>query len=320
MAQSFQVPALQRPGLSRTDPAMLHVLTHNILPVFAMLALGFVMGRAGTVKQEEARTLNRIAFLVLQPPLIFLLLTGLDLSAFRFDAIGLYALAEIFSFLSAFALAARVFGCETAEAFLLAMCVVFVNSLLYVWPISTLIYGEEGARPIAAIVALDASVSFAFFIIGIEIIAGKKGAAAALPRIVKNPVLVTILLSIALNLTHLPIPDPILTAARFAGAAAAPMTLFAMGVVLSSHAIAPSAPVAAIAGLKLIAFPALVWALFAALSPANPWEPLFVLAAAGPAGAMAFSLALLHGVRTDRIAPVIIWTSILSLASLAWLA
>lgn len=299
---------------------MLHVLTHNILPVFAMLALGFVMGRVGTVKQEEARTINRIAFLVLQPPLIFLLLTGLDLSAVRFDAIGLYALAEILSFLAAFALARVVFTCETAEAFLLAMCVVFVNSLLYIWPISTLINGTEGARPIAAIVALDASVSFAFFIVGIEIIAGRKGAAAALPRIVKNPVLITILLSLAINLAHFPIPEPVETAAQFAGAAAAPMTLFAMGVVLSSHAITPSAPVMTIAGLKLVVFPALVWALFASLSPANPWEPLFVLAAAGPAGAMAFALALLHGVRTDRIAPVIVWTSILSLASLAWLA
>ena len=35
---------------------------------------------------------------------------------------------------------------------------------------------------------------------------------------------------------------------------------------------------------------------------------------------MAFSLALLHGVRTDAIAPVIVWTSTLSLISLAWLA
>ena len=47
---------------------------------------------------------------------------------------------------------------------------------------------------------------------------------------------------------------------------------------------------------------------------------LLVLAAAGPSGAMAFALALLHGVRTDQIAPVVIWTSVLSLMSLAWLA
>ena len=33
--------------------------------------------------------------------------------------------------------------------------VVFVNSLLYIWSIATLIYGDAEALPITAIVALD---------------------------------------------------------------------------------------------------------------------------------------------------------------------
>lgn len=299
---------------------MLHVLINNILPVFAMLALGFVMGRMGTAKQDEARAINRIAFLVLQPPLIFMLLTGLDLPAIRFDAIGLYAATEVLSFSITYILCRRVFGCERGEAFLLGMCVIFVNSLLYVWPISTLIYGEAGSLPIAAIVALDASATFAFFIIGSELIAGKDGIKSVIPRIVKNPVLLTIVLSFAINLAALPIPEPVMTAARFAGAAAAPIVLFALGVVLSSHPMTPSLPVVGVATLKLVIFPVFIWAAFAGFSPENPWEGLFLLTAAGPSGAMAFSLALLYGVRTDRIAPVIIWTSLISLISLAWLA
>lgn len=284
-----------------------------------MLALGFVMGRLGTAQQEEARAINRIAFLVLQPPLIFILLTGLDLPAVRFDAIGIYAGAEVFAFTVAFALARYLFRCDSAEAFLLAMCVVFVNSLLYVWPISVLIYGEAGARPISAIVAFDASVSFAFFIVGMELIKGGR-ARAALPKIIRNPVLITIGLSLALNIARIPIPEPILTAAQFAGAGAAPLTLFALGVVLSAAPLRPSAPVVVISALKLAVFPLLVFMGFAALSTENPWQDQIILSAAGPAGAMAFSLALLHEVRTDRIAPVIIWTSTLSLLSLAVLA
>ena len=299
---------------------MLHVLTHNILPVFTMLALGFILGRTGTVKQEEARAVNRTAFLVLQPPLIFLLLTNLDLSAIHFDALGLYVLAEIVAFLATFTLVRVLFGCARDEAFLLAMCVVFVNTLLYIWPITVLLYGEAGAMPVTAIVAFDSSISFGFFIIGIELLAGKSGAAAALPRIARNPILVTILLSVAINLAGVPIPEPVTTAARFAGAAAAPMTLFALGVVLSSHAMTPTQPVIFVSTLKLLAFPALVWCAFQALAPENAWSEMFVLSAAGPSGAMAFALALLHGVRTDRIAPIIIWTSLISLISLAYLA
>ena len=73
--------------------------------------------------------------------------------------------------------------------------------------------------PIAAIVAFEASVAFSFYIIGMELIAGKEGIAATLPRLARNPVLITIALSLALNLAQVPIPEPIMTAARFAGVA-----------------------------------------------------------------------------------------------------
>jgi malonate transporter len=55
-------------------------------------------------------------------------------------------------------------------------------------------------------------------------------------------------------------------------------------------------------------------------APDSGWRDLFVLNAAGPSGAMAFALALLYHVRTDCIAPVIVWTSVLSLFTLALLA
>ncbi len=301
---------------------MLHVLTHNILPVFALLALGFVMGRMKTASQDEARAVNRIAFLVLQPPLIFMLLTGLDLNAVRYDAVAIYFLCEIAGFLITLFIARRVFNCPLPEAWLLGMAVIFVNSLLYIWPISTLIYGEAGALPITAIVALDAAVSFAFFIITMEFISGGPQASPlnAVSKLLRNPILAAIVLSLTLNLFQIPIPEPVLTAARFAGAGAAPMILFAMGVVLSSHAITPNATIAGVAALKLVGLPFLVWLSFSALSPDNDWYGLFLLNSAGPAGAMAFSLALMHRVPTENIAPVIVWTSVLSLASLAWLA
>jgi len=55
---------------------VLQILTHDILPVFAMLALGFVMGRTGTASEVEAKAVNRLAFLVFQPALIFPLIAS----------------------------------------------------------------------------------------------------------------------------------------------------------------------------------------------------------------------------------------------------
>lgn len=91
--------------------------------------------------------------------------------------------------------------------------------------------------------------------------------------------------------------------------ARAPLTLFALGVILSGHALEPSPTPPGLSGPKLLLFPALVWAALHIVPPPDDWTALFVLNAAGPSGALAFALATLHGNRADTIAPVIIWTS-----------
>ncbi|WP_421907289.1 AEC family transporter [Mameliella sp.] len=300
---------------------MLNILTHDILPVFSMLALGFLLGRFGKISRDEATAINKVAFLILQPALIFPLIAGVDFRAFEFRALAVYAGCEVLAFALSFALARLVFRREVAEAWLLAMAVVFVNSLLYIWPISYLIYGEAAALPITAIVAWDSAVSFAFFIISADLIANRgAGGHAAARRVISNPVLIAIALGAAVNLAGISAPEPLLTAMDFAGGGAAPLTLFALGVILSGQKLVPTPTVAGFTTLKLLGFPALVWAALNLVEVAPNWDQLFLLNAAGPSGAMAFALALLYRVRTDAIAPVIIWTSLLSLISLAWLA
>ena len=49
---------------------MITILVNNILPVFAVLVLGFILGKNQLVSKLEAATLNRIAFMVLQLSLI----------------------------------------------------------------------------------------------------------------------------------------------------------------------------------------------------------------------------------------------------------
>lgn len=299
---------------------MLHVLTHDILPVFAMLALGLLLGRTDKVSRAEATALNRVAFLVLQPALILPLIARLDWSVFRADALAAYAACQMGLFVLAYALCRRVFHRERMEAWLLAMAVIFVNTLLYIWPISLLIYGPGHNTPVAAIVAWDSAVSFTFFIVTTDLLAPRETAAPALKRLATNPVLIGIAVGALLNLTGIPLPEPVLTAFDFAGKAAAPLTLFALGVILSGHALRLTPVIASVAALKLLAFPALVATALALVAPPADWQAMVTLTAAGPSGAMAFALALLYGVRTDAIAPVIVWTSVLSLASLAILA
>lgn len=277
------------------------------------------MGLAGKTSTDEARALNRFSFIVLQPALIFALLADQDFGTFDVLALSLYAASEIVVFLASYVIARFVFRRAHLEAFLLGMAMIFVNSVLYILPISFLIYGEAAALPIAAVVAWDASISFAFFIISMELMS-PQSLGNPLKRIVQNPVLLAIVVAVTVNLSGIAVPIPMKTFADFAGVAAAPLTLFAVGVILSQSSLKPSGTVLAFSAIKLFAFPLCVWLLLSGVTPDNAWTPLLILTAAGPSGAMAFSLALLYNVRTDAIAQVIIWTSVLSLFSLAYLA
>ncbi|MDV7141138.1 AEC family transporter [Tropicimonas sp. TH_r6] len=300
---------------------MLHVLTHQILPVFSMLALGFLLGRANKISREEAAAINRVGFLVLQPALLFPLVSGLDFSEFRVDAMAIYVGCQVVLFALAFAVAHLLLRRDVIEAWLLAMAVVFVNSVLYILPIAQLMHDGEAGIPIRAVVAWDSAVSFPFFIITTDLLVNRGGSTGkTLKRIAGNPVLIAVLLGLLCNIVALTVPAPVMTALDFAGAAAAPMTLFALGVILSGQSLLPTPTVTAISALKLIGFPALAWVMLHLGERPEEWNTLLLLCAAGPSGAMAFALAMLHGVRTDQIAPVIIWTSVLSLLSLAWLA
>ena len=285
------------------------------------MVLGFVMGRMKCVSHAEAAAVNRIAFLILQPALIFPLVNSVDLSNFYFDAIALYAIGQAFIFMFALAVGVFLLKCALAEAWLLAMATVFVNSLLYIWPISSLIYGNDGNLPITAIVVWDATFTFAFFIITTDLIVNKdQSATKRFARLFKNPVLITIFLGLCTNFFGIIASEPILVAAKFAGAGAAPLTLFALGVILSGHKIFPTKKVTVISFIKLCLLPLAIALLLQLGNRPIIWNDLLLLNAAGPSGAMAFALAMLYKVRTDTIAPVIIWTSILTLVLLAWLA
>jgi len=203
------------------------------------------------------------------------------------------------------------------------MCVVFVNTLMYIWPISQLVYGNVANLPINAVVLWDATVVFAFFIISTDLIAKSRASFSiktTAKRLVQNPVLLSILLACCLKLMNVEIDMSFITALEFIGPAAPPMMLLALGIILSQSRLVPNIPIALISGIKLIGLPFLLLLLIAVFRTDAHWEKLLLFNSAGPSGAMAFALAMLHGANTKIIAPVIVWTSILSLPLLAVLS
>lgn len=301
---------------------LLSVLSNPILPVFAILALGFVLGRTEWISLADARVINRFAMTILIPIVLFDLLANAPFSTFSATPIFLYAAVQATVFASGYAIARKLFGIAPGEAVILAYAGIFVNNVFYALPIAVLLYGELNVLPITMIVVLDSTVSFAGTMIALQSIEMGRASPGALLRIfTRTPALLAIFAGLAWGGFVLDVPPPLQTFMDFNGQAAAPVALFALGVVLSQSRFQPDRAVATFAAIKVFAFPAAIAGAMLLFLPGG-WETSqrFVFGAAGPAGAMAFSLAVLHGISTDRIAQVLIWTSVLSLFTLAALA
>ena len=302
---------------------MLEIIKNDIFPIFSVLVLGFCLGKYKIISREEASTLNKIGFLVFQPALIFTLILNTNITGILFEALGLYALAQIVLFLVTLFISLKFFKLQLLEAWLVSMCVVFVNTLMYIWPISQLMYGNGANLPINAVVLWDATVVFAFFIISTDLIANPGRSFSfktTAIRLIQNPVLLSIILASCFKLMNVEIDLSLVTALEFIGPAAPPIMLLALGIILSKSRLVPNIPIAFISGIKLAGLPILCLLLMTLFGTDAYWEKLLLFNSAGPSGAMAFALAMLYGANTKIIAPVIVWTSILSLPILAVLA
>lgn len=297
------------------------VLADPILPVFAILALGFAMGRFGYMSADGARAINKLAMVVLLPTLLFGLIANAPVENFRLAPLTWYFASEIILFTAGYLVATRLLRRERGESVLMAFAGIFSNSVLFVLPISLLIYGPDKVLAITAVVTLDSTIPFAAAIVVMQVItSGRATVGAALLSVLRTPLLIAMVAGAIVNLSDIVMPGPIETFVHFNGSAAGPVALFALGVVLSRTRFSYDPAVLIFSVVKLILFPVVVGVGLHLLIEPGPQRELFQLTSAGPAGAMAFSLALLYGVRTDAIAQIIIFTSALSLLTLAILA
>ena len=302
---------------------MLSVLIDPILPVFAILFIGFFAGRLGKMSDDEARVLNRFAMTLLLPVFVFRAVAFAPITDFNLAALALYASAQAVLYTIGYLIARKAFRLGISESLLLGFCGVFANNAYYILPIAKFLYGDTGTLPVASIVIMDAILVFGGTMVALEARKGlDAGAGFALvaARIAKLPLIWALVLGFGFSAGGVAIPGPIDTFTAFVGNGASPIALFAMGVILSATSLKPEPVVYVISAIKGVIFPATIAFLLYTLLPPADTLPLFVFASAGPAGVMAFSLALLYSIRTDAIMQVTVWTSILTLVSLAFLA
>ncbi|MEM8839946.1 MAG: AEC family transporter, partial [Pseudomonadota bacterium] len=303
--------------------AILEALLNPILPIFAVAAVGFAFGRIGLFQREMAGVLNSFVLLVALPALLFAFLVEAPFEQFEWPLVIGYFAASLAVYAVVFALMRLIFRLPVREALLLGMVACFTNHVFFVLHIAEILYGETARLAVLAIITFDAFVIFGGTFVVLDLMKGPKiSPTSAILVLAKNPMLIALALGLAVGWGDLPIHPGFITYAEFTGGAAAPASMFALGLILSGVTLARfDWPALSATAAKLLLHPLLVVGLFmifrTATLPTDIWYKALVFTAAGPAGAMPFALALQFGVDTSRIVRAIIYSTVISLITLA---
>jgi len=266
-----------------------------VLPVFGLVACGYLAGRFRIVTQASSHALNQFVYAFALPAMLFVavyrgslaeILSGYFLLAVVVATVGT---ALVGFFLS------RIGGATAAESTMRALNASFANTGYLGIPLVTVAYGERAALPAALATVATNIVSFALAIVCLELFVNPQpgGVRRALAGVVRSPLIWPIALAIFVVAIEVKIPLPVERFATLLAAAAGPCALFAIGLFVSQLSIRAGAAASwHTTVLKLVLHPMLMMLLAFWLLPVDPfWAKIAVVCAALPLGATAFVLA-----------------------------
>ncbi|HEY0877218.1 MAG TPA: AEC family transporter [Zeimonas sp.] len=304
-----------------------------VLPVFVLIALGFVAARRALLGAEGVRALSDAAFLIFMPALLFGAIARVDFdrltpgAAFAYYAVGLPLFAAVL-----FAQWMRGRGAATAT--IRALGSVFGNTVMLGIPVVRLAYGETGLAFLLTIIAWHALVflSLGALVLETALLGRRADGQSSWRRLAKHllqvaraalihPVVLPILAGLAWSALHWTLPVPLDRALGMLGAAAAPLCLVLLGASLAQFELrAGLASAAALTLVKSVLFPLLVWGVGTWMLRLEPL-PLAVatVAAALPTGANVYLFAQRYQTQVGEVSATVALSTLAAALTLPWL-
>jgi hypothetical protein len=300
------------------------VLINVVLPVFIVAGLG---AAAYHFLRLDTRTLSRVTFYLFAPALIFDSLVTSDVGGSELGQIVAAVLLMTLLLWGLGLLAARALRLEgpTQAAFLLA--VLLMNAGNYGLPVTLFAFGQEGLARASLYFPITALLSSS---LGVYLSArGRAPARLALRRMLGVPLLYATALGLILNLLQVSPPEPLQKAIHLLGQASIPTMLLVLGAQLvntikSKQTNLYLAPMGTVVVLRLLAAPALAWAIARVLGMQGLALNVVVLESAMPTAVITTILATEFDSNPPFAALAVLTTTLLSIPTvtilLNWLA
>lgn len=303
--------------------------------ILGVIAVGYIAAVAGVVRGSERLVLNRLAFFVATPALLFGVVLRSDPRVLVSPVI-LVTTASAIGAAALFVAVSRVwFRQDFAATTLGATTAGYVNSNNLGLPVAIYILGD--AAYMAPLILVQV-LFFAPLVLGVlEFTANAaqrgqqahrgralSGALRGVGRAVRSPIIVASALGLACSLLRLPVPDVVLAPLDMVGGAAIPLILLSFGASLRGERPLrrdhPRRPTLVASAIKTFAMPALAWLACWAIN-LPPHETFVALTiSALPTAQNVYNYAANYGQAELQVRDTILITTFASLPVIALIA
>jgi hypothetical protein len=271
----------------------------TVLPVFGLIAIGFISAKTNFIAASAGRGLSQYVFNLALPALLFRSMVVIEPQTappweLWFAYFGALALLWIVAApLVRMNKALAQYGGASA-----LMTAAFGNLVMLGFPMSQAHFGDAATLPVSLIISIHAPVLWLAATIHLE--TARHGKLSPVPllhqlglELLKNPIVLALLAGSLWRLTNAglhPVADKLLD---LLGDAGVPTALIALGLTLATYNLKGHGNgIALLIALKMLVLPILVWLMVTYVVALPPlWTKVAVLLAAMPAGANAYLFA-----------------------------
>lgn len=196
-----------------------------------VIAVGYLMARSGIVPLESRLVLSRIAFFVTTPALLFTVLSRADVSVL-FSSFLLVSLLTVVVAAALYVLASRLlFRRPLPETVIGAAASSYVNSNNIGLPVAIYVLGDPQWVAPTLLLQLVLLAPTILTLLDVST-SGRASVSAILTQPLRNPMIIASALGLAVAITGVDVPRPVLEPFSIIGNASVPLVLMAFGMSL----------------------------------------------------------------------------------------
>jgi hypothetical protein len=264
-----------------------------VIPIFALIAIGFLTVRTGLISRAAGEGLSEFVFVLAIPALLFRTVATADLPNLNpgpYWAAYFIPLALCWFVASLFV---RASGRDRVERAVIGFSAAQSNTVLIGIPLILGVFGQAGKVPVVLLLVVHLPITMTIVTVLVERGGGAKAGLNLAKSLLTHPILLGIFAGLALRFSGMQLPAIPLKILTFLGDTAAPCALVATGMSLVRVSFSGSKTIIVlITALKLVVHPLLVFLLATKVFGLPPvWAGAATLFAACPTGINAFLVA-----------------------------